>query len=282
MMLLRLSVFLLALSLPAIAFAQNATKLPEVPAAIQDLVDRGAQIRYLGKKHGMDGWITIYQGQEQYYYVTPDKQGFVMGVLFDKDGAMATVEQVRKLQAEGGDVLDFLAMDAPAKPEPALKSVGDVKNPATPAEKMLADVENSNSIALGNKDAPVIYSFVDPNCPHCHDFMNDLRKDYIEKGLIQVRIIPVGFNEMSLSQAAFLLAAPDAADRWFKHLDGDTAALPTDSNVSTQGVQKNLALMQAWKFTVTPLSVYKGRNGDIKIVRGRVKDLNALLADLPS
>lgn len=280
--LLRLFVFILALSAPAIAFAQTE-KLPAVPSAIQDLVDRGAQIRYLGKKHGMDGWITIYQGQEQYYYVTPDKEGFVMGVLFDKAGDMVTVEQVRQLQEKDGDILDFLAMDKPADATAATpSSVTDAQAPATPAEKMFVDVEHSNWIALGNKNAPVIYSFVDPQCPHCHDFMADIRKDYIEKGLIQVRIIPVGFTEQSLAQASVLLASPDAEARWFKHLDGDKAALPADTKASTQGIQKNLALMQAWKFSVTPLSVYKGRDGEIKIIRGRAKDLPALLADMPS
>jgi thiol:disulfide interchange protein DsbG len=159
---LRLFVFMIALGAfwrerpsPEPAIAGSA-------AAIQDLVDRGAQIKYLGKRHGMDGWITIYQGQEQYYYVTPDKEGFVMGVLFDKDGNMATVDQVRKLQAEGGEVLDFLTMDK----EPEAKTLSSVKDAAaeykTPAEKMFADVENSNWIALGDARAPVIYSFVDP------------------------------------------------------------------------------------------------------------------------
>lgn len=280
---IRLFVFILALSMPAMAHAQSE-KLPAVPEAIQDLVDRGAQIRYLGKKHGMDGWITIYQGQEQYYYVTPDKEGFVMGVLFDKTGTMATVEQVRKLQEQDGDILDFLTMDKPADAAAGTSStsVADTKTFSSPAEKMFADVENSNWIALGNKNAPVIYSFVDPQCPHCHDFMTDLRKDYIEKGLIQIRIIPVGFTEQSLAQASMLLASPNPEGVWYKHLDGDATALPADSKASTQGIQKNLALMQAWKFSVTPLSVYKGRGGEIKIIRGRAKDLPALLADMPS
>lgn len=280
--LFRLFVFAALLAAPVTALAQSASEpLPPVPAAIQDLVDRGAQIKYLGKRHGMDGWITIYQGQEQYYYVTPDKEGFVMGVLFDKDGGMATVQQVRELQAQGGEVLDFLAMDAEAgASKPA--SVSTAVEYKTPAEKMFADVENSNWIALGNPDAPAVYSFVDPQCPHCHEFMNDLRKDYIEKGLIQVRIIPVGFRDETLAQAAFLLAAPDAEKRWYSHLDGDAKALPVDSAISTQGIQKNLALMQAWKFTVTPLSIYRDRAGEIKIIRGRTKDASTLLADLPA
>ena len=267
--------------LPSAAIAQD--KLPEVPEALQILVDRGAQTRYLGKKHGMEGWITIFQGQEQYYYVTPDGEGFLMGLLFDKDGTMATMEQVRDLQNQSDDVLDFLAVDkADDNITKAIRETNEAFEYKTPAERMFADIENSNWVKFGADDAPVIYSFMDPQCPHCHDYMGDLRKDYIEKGLIQLRMIPVGFREETLAQSAFLLAAPDAKERWYAHLDGDTSALPAKSATSTQAIQKNLALMQAWKFDVTPITIYRGKDGKVKIVRGRASNITDILADLPS
>jgi len=95
-------------------------------------------------------------------------------------------------------------------------------------------------------------------------------------------MIPVGFRDETLAQAAFLLAAPDSKERWYKHLDGDNAALPAKNSINTQGVQKNLALMQAWKFNVTPMTVYRGRDGKVKIVRGRAGEMSDILADLPS
>lgn len=270
------------LALPInISAAQD--KIPAMPEALQTLVERGAQARYIGTRHGMQGWVTVFQGQEQYYYVTPNGEGFLMGLLFDKDGTMATIEQVRNLQSQSDDILDFLAVDKPR--EDSLSEVIQESNEAfeykTPAERMFADVENSNWIKFGKDGAPVIYSFMDPQCPHCHKFMEDLRGSYIEKGLVQVRMIPVGFREETLSQSAFLLAAPDAAERWFKHLDGDTSALPAKSGTSTQGIQKNLALMQTWKFDVTPLTIYRGKDGKVKIVRGRASSMSEILADLP-
>ncbi len=268
--------------MPLSAQAQQ-TAVPTMPTALEALTDKGAQARYLGKSHGLDGWIVIYQGQEQYYYVTPDGQGFLMGLLFNKDGEIVTVKQVADLQKQGGEVLDFLAADKPPKSlaEEMEKSNKEFEY-KTPAEQMFAEVENSNYVSFGKKDAPVIYSFMDPQCPHCHEFMQDMRKDYIEKGLVQVRMIPVGFRDETLTQAAFLLASPDAEERWFKHLDGDEQALPAKSGISTQGVQKNLALMQAWKFNVTPMTAYRGRDGSVKIVRGRASDLTSILADLPT
>lgn len=257
--------------------------IPAMPEALQVLVDRGAQARYLGTRHGMEGWVTIFQGQEQYYYVTPNGEGFLMGLLFDKDGTMATVEQVRDLQRQSDGVLDFLAVDKVDDTlTEAIKETNKAFEYKTPAERMFADVENSNWMKFGADSAPVIYSFMDPQCPHCHEFMKDLRHDYIEKGLIQLRMIPVGFREETLAQAAFLLAAPDAKERWYRHLDGDSSALPAKSGTNTQGIQKNLALMQAWKFTVTPMTVYRGKDGKVKIIRGRAGNMSDILADLPS
>ena len=285
--------FLPLLSLVAImlfnasAFAQaKKENIPDVPEALQALEERGAQLRYLGNDHGLEGWIAIYQGQEQYYYVTQDKKAFVTGLMFGSDGRPVTVEQVRDLQSQSGDVLDMLA-EGKTPPAASLSdakeaSVTSLSTAKTPAERMFADIESSNWIRLGQPSAPVIYSFVDPQCPHCHQFLEDLRKDYIEKGIVQVRIVPVGFQDGSLAQAAFLLASPDAENLFYKHLDGDKNALPAKSDVSTQAIMKNMAAMQAWKFNVTPLTVYRSRSGEIKIVRGRAKDTQALIADLPA
>ena len=288
----RLLSLLVTASLPMFAYSQTVMAqggdMPELPEAIKELSDRGAQTRYLGTKHGMDGWITIYQGQEQYYYVTPDKKGFVMGVLFDEDGRMATVDQVRDLQAQGDDVLDMLTSETAeaSKMRDNTRDISEVSAEfeyRSPAERMFADVQNANSIALGaNKDAPVIYSFIDPQCSHCHEFIKDMKADYLDKGLLQIRIIPVGFRDETLAQSAILLASQDAEDRFYAHLRGDEQALPVTTSLSTQGVQKNLALMQAWKFNVTPLNVYMSKDDEIKIIRGRAKDPAALLADLPN
>ncbi len=279
-----LSLIACTLSLPVLAQTKNGA-MPAIPDALIPLEERGAQLRYLGTENGMDGWIAIYQGQEQYYYITPDKKAFVTGLMFAQDGRPITIDQVKGLQKQAGGVLDLLTQDKPEDQKleklSDVKSVTDGLSVKTPAERMFADVENSNWIRLGQDSAPVIYSFVDPQCPHCHEFIEDVRKKYIDTGALQVRIIPVGFQEGSLAQASFLLGAPDAADRFYKHMDGDKDALPAKSDMSTQAVQKNMALMQAWKFNVTPLTVYRSAGGEVKIIRGRAKDVAAMMADLP-
>ena len=259
------------------ADAQEA--LPDLPAPIQNLVDEGAQIRYLGREHGLNSWLTIKNGQEQYFYVLPDGSAFVMGVLFDAKGELVTVDQVARLRGQGDSLLDSLASDF-GETNNERTSKAEAFEFKSPSEQLYHDIENSNWVGLGKPGAPVIYSFVDPQCPHCHAFINDLRGGLLENGNIQVRMIPVGFKDETRAQAAFLMAAPNPQQRWFNHMDGDNEALPAKSEINQQGVQRNLAIMQAWKFSVTPMTVYRAKDGSVKIVRGRPRDLRSMIADI--
>ena len=260
------------------AQAQSTSPLPELPEPIQNLVNEGAQIRYLGKDNNMDAWLTIKNGVEQYFYVLPDRSAFVMGVMFDKTGKLVTVEQVNRLRSEGDTLLDTLT----ELPDVSASSSTDKAFEfQSPAEQMFSDIEGSNWVALGQPSAPIMYSFIDPQCPHCHAFVKDLQDGgYFEEGKIQLRIIPVGFKEETRAQAAFLIASPNPQERWFKHMAGDETALPAKSEINQQGVQRNLAIMQSWKFNVTPMIIYRGRDGSVKLVRGKPDSLASVVGDL--
>lgn len=277
---MRFFLFLLTLIAitPATAFAQTAEALPDLPAPIQNLVSQGAQIRYLGKEQGFDSWITIKNGQEQYFYVPPGGKTFFMGVMFDETGKLITVEQVKKLREKEGASLDSLADDFGFNPAKT-KNEKDTVQFKTPSEQMYYDIENANWVPLGQNGAPVLYAFIDPQCPHCHDFIEDLKGD-IDAGKVQLRMVMVGLKPETLSQAAYLLAAPDPQGRWWKHLAGDKDALPVVPEISGQGVQRNLAVMQSWKFSGTPTIIYRGKDGTVKIVQGRPQDKAALIGDL--
>ena len=175
------SLFLITLLLAPISQIANAQAgaLPEMPTPVEVMAEQGAQVRYLGREEGVDGWITILRGQEQYFYILPNG-GFVMGLLFDEDGQAVTVEQVRRLQESSGGVLDMFAAD---KQESNSMPIDDAEKNMiefqTPATTMFSQVERSNWVALGKNGAPVIYSFLDPQCGHCHSFIQEIKNKYI-------------------------------------------------------------------------------------------------------
>lgn len=274
----------LTVMLPLAAFAQEGGN-PTLPDTLQNLAAKGAQIRYLGREKGMDGWIAIQKGQEQYFYATPDREALVMGLLFDKTGKMLTVRQVQNLQQGNDPTIESLMLESEAVPADPIAALQEQlrqqqEKASTPAEKLFTEVEGSNWIALGDEKAPAIYAFLDPQCPHCHEFMKDIRKDYIDAGVLQVRMIPVGFREDTKVQAAILLAATNPKELWYRHLDGDATALPVSSTANKQAVELNMALMQDWKLDATPIIVYRSGKGEVKIVRGRPRNPSDILNDL--
>lgn len=269
--------------MPLTVQAQDASPLPKLPVPIQNLVNEGAQIRYLGKDYGLDAWITIKNGREQYFYVLPDQSAFLTaGMLFDSKAQNITIEQVRRLQENETDVLDILADDYTPAIEQQQANSPERLEFKSPSEQLFYDIENSNWVSLGQAGAPIMYSFIDTQCPHCHDMIKDLKVKYLDTGRMQLRIIPIGFREETRAQAAFLLAAPDSEARLYRHLEGDAEALPARSEINQQGVQRNLAIMQAWKFDVTPMNIYRAKDGTVKIVRGRPQDITNLVGDLGS
>lgn len=257
--------------------AQNDTLLPTLPDPLQNLANDGAQVRFLGKDEGVDGWIAIKNGQEQYFYVLPNGS-FVSGILFDAKGKTITINQVKSLRQQSGGILDTLAADIPKA-----NNVQDVKEAQkyefkTPSEQLFFDIETSNWVPIGKAGTPVFYSFIDPQCGHCHAMMEKI-KPYVDQAKVQVRMIPVGFKEETRAQAAFLMATPSPETVWWRHLEG-ASPIPASQEISQQGVQRNLSIMQSWKLSVTPLLIYRGVDEKVKIIRGAPKDIDALIADL--
>ncbi len=266
---------------PSISFAQNDTILPKLPAPIQNLADGGAQIRFLGKDYGVEGWVAIKNGQEQYFYVLPNSGGFLSGILFDEKGKAVTISQVDRLRKQnGGELLDVLTSD-PLASKASQEMKSDKYEFKTPAEQLFSDIESSNWISIGQAGTPVFYSFIDPQCPHCHEMMRELKK-YVTAGKAQVRLIPIGLKEETRAQSAFLLATPNPEKVWWQHMDGDKNALPAKKELNQQGVERNLSIMQSWKLDATPFVIYRDINKKVKMVRGKPKDLEGLIRDLGS
>jgi thiol:disulfide interchange protein DsbG len=59
------------------------------------------------------------------------------------------------------------------------------------------------------KQGPVVYLFLDPNCPYCHKLYDQLQGK-VAKGKLRLRVVVVGFlSPSSRDKAAAILAAAD-------------------------------------------------------------------------
>ncbi len=286
------------------AVAQSPLQQP-LPDYVQTLANAGAEIHYLGNDLGLNGWMAVKGGTRQYVYVTPNQEAYIVGLLLDRTGQLITTGQLDRFLKANPSYLspqqqsiipqqsanpteqvpnyhfknDLAQTFSPSKnptPAPAVSS------PDSPSQKLFSKVQAGDWVEIGQSTAPLIYAFIDPECPHCHKFITNLRESgAYEKGQIRTRLLPVGImGEESLYEAVKLIESPTPQKTFFDHIDGDEFALPVDKSLNIQKVQKNMSLMQDWGLDVTPFIVYKNKNGEIKIVRGAPKDLDLLLNDL--
>jgi protein-disulfide isomerase len=240
----------------------------------------------------------IRQGSPEYFYQTRDGKALVMGILFDEEGEMVTSGQLAQLHSNEGDkmfamtggvetlVPDNVVTGNNQNGSANVNSVvgngtSIVSRPLTRAEEMFVDVRAANWVTIGPNGKNEIFAFLDPDCPHCQIFAEYL-KPYVDSGQLKVRVLPVGIEPASERRAALMLAANNPLDRLIRYANGDATAMNAPDNIKIDAVQKNKSIMLNYKFDVTPIVIYRSGSGDIRIVRGRPNDLDAIIKDIQS
>jgi thiol:disulfide interchange protein DsbG len=274
------SIFILA-SLVVLPVSAGYAADPVPPPPIEALKKEGAVLTYLGRDLGYDAWRATKDGQEQFFYVTPDGSAFFLGLLFNKNGRAVTFDQLKRLQGTPDPALTDLS-NAPSQKSETMsmpKVQGQVSN-LPKSELFFADVMRTSYFRMGKTGAKTIYTFIDPRCPHCKNFIGALLPE-LDKGTLAIEIIPVGaLTPESPAMGAYLLNAPDAPGRMRRLMSGDDQAVPTDKGYDTSKVQANLDVMLKWQFDGTPVTTYRAKDGKIKILKGGNVDVKSILNDL--
>lgn len=281
---------------PGVEGFPRAEDEPPLPQVLQNHVRRGAQSLYLGQFGGLHGWAIVRGGKPEFHYVTRNGEAIVMGLLFDKNGNMITGEQLRMLRLSEGASTYKLSDLSQERQRQGLSSRGDInvqqstsasdavseeaeEAPKTRAEKFYADVENANWIRMGRGSAPILYAFIDADCSHCQRFMKDV-KPFIDRGVVQLRVLPVGFDENALKRSAYLLAAPEPMEQLYRYINGDEQALFVPGEMQTDGAVRNVRVLVKWKTEGTPILTYKDRDGVIRFVRGAPDNVAVIVDEL--
>jgi hypothetical protein len=280
-----------------------AADTPPMPAPLVAQQSRGAQVYYLGKYETLDGWVLIRAGQPEFYYATEDGKAIIMGLLFNGSGDLLTVNQFHALDTDQQTgIANMMSSQiqtefpnatapstAPAQAGPAAtpaptpapaQATGDTLVPNTPGNQLFLAAQSSNNLLYGQENVPAFYAFIDPNCPHCQAFLKAI-EPRVAAGEVAVRIIPVGFDTLSLRQSALMLSGGNGVERLIKYIKGDTASLTPSESLDTKAVDANTQILSQWNLPITPLIIYRaGKTQEVKLVRGQPADLGAAIADL--
>ena len=265
---------------PAAAKDAAATPDPYANPALAGFLKTGAKAYYLGQQSGMNGWLLMKNGQIQAGYAPPDNSEIIIGAMFGSDGISITVAQLSKLMETNPEISEVLkgALGAGAT---AAAQQTPVAHPDSPGEKLLKDMTEAATISLGNPAAPQVMMVMDTNCKHCRASW-ELLRDYVVKGIIQLRMLPVAnMDSESERSAAVLLKSPDPLNAWNKYTTGDRSMLAgAAAPDAVTALRANHALVDRWKIDSTPYFVYRDKNGQVKIIKGEIEKIQTLLTDV--
>ena len=143
-------------------------------------------------------------------------------------------------------------------------------------------VEVNEPVRVGVPDAPYIYVYINANCEHCQSLWRTF-KGSVDKGMLQLRLIPAGEKEDNREAGAAMLSVENPGQAWQEYMDGKRGAL--DKNLirgdAVERLTANTKLTKKWKLPQIPLTVYrKVTDGTVMVVPGQPSNPMLIMPDL--
>ncbi len=263
------------LQLPRLSSASSdlhvitADEISRVPA-LQRIASRGAQLTDLGTEHGLRS-VFARNGQTfQVFYLTPDGQGAIGGVMWDAAGHNITRQKVSQIDG--------------AIPTVTIGAASPSASQATP-ETVLSSpqwsVATTTYGTTGAATAPRLWVFIDPLCSFSVRAMEQLRP-FIAAGKVQVAVIPLSLLDYEdhgrSTAAAKVMLSKDKdhmVDAWTSNsLTGEADA------TSTATLQANMAVSEALALRGTPTFYWRKADGSEGKQEGLPNDIGAMIASI--
>ncbi|HYW91209.1 MAG TPA: thiol:disulfide interchange protein DsbG [Gammaproteobacteria bacterium] len=215
-----------------------------LPPPIQALKARGIKIAgQFSAPDGLTGYAINYQGQAVAVYVTPDGKHAIVGTMIDSQGHNLSSAPLDRL----------------------------ITYPQN--RKAWKELKQSNWIGYGSaKASRVVYLFIDPNCPYCHEFLREA-KPWVRAGKVQIRNVVVAMlRPSSLPKAAAILSAKNPATALLHNQQhygsGGIAPARQVSGKVRARIAANNRLMYSLGLQATPVIYYHDTDGHVASRQG--------------
>lgn len=277
----------------------GSDRIARVPA-LRRLASQGAQLFDLGTDHGLQSVFARNGNTFQVYFLAPDGQAAVGGVMWDAAGKNLTRPKVELIDG----VIPTVTIGSPAAaPIPASAHAVAVPKPSHPLapSNALAAVENTAFGTAGPSSAPRLYMLVDPLCSYSVRAMDQLAP-YVTAGKIELALVPISILDyedrgQSTPAAKVLLTVPadTMVEAWRKQtnkaplkpeltsaglLDQKTDPLPPPSAESAGLLERNTAAAQALNLRGTPTFVWRKADSSAGVQEGLPPNIDAFVASL--
>lgn len=229
----------------------------------------GRQVTELGSIHGLRG-VFVRDGQQfQVFYVTPDGERVIAGVMWDATGKNLTREQVAPV---AGAVPTVVLGDESSSPAGG----------GSRLQKSALELAEKTSVGfIGSASAPRLWMFIDPLCSYSVKALQEAQP-YVAKGQVQIAIIPISVldyedNGSSTPSALALLSKePDPmVAAWSR---GDFSGKPA-AEAETR-LRTNMAAAEAIGLKGTPTILWRKADGSEGRINGAPTDWGAVIASM--
>ena len=257
----------LPMALPA-AHIISAAEISRVPA-LRRIASAGAQLTDLGTEQGLRT-VFARNGQSfQVFYLTPDGQGAVGGVMWDAAGRNVTRQQVSSIDGAIPTVTIGAAPTAPPR------------TPQTTATSALQAAASTTYGMTGVASAPRLWVFIDPLCSFSVRAMEQLRP-FIASGKVQVAVVPLSlldYEDQGRSTVAARVMLSKGAERMVDAWTSNALSGNPDAT-SAATLQANMAVSEALALRGTPTFYWRKADGSEGRQEGLPTDIGAMIASI--
>ncbi len=237
--------------------------------ALQRIASAGAQLTDLGTEHGLRT-VFARNGQSfQVFYLTPDGQGAVGGVMWDAAGRNITRQQVSSID---GAIPTVTIGATPAAPP---------TTPQTTSTSALRAAASTTYGMTGVASAPRLWVFIDPLCSFSVRAMEQLRP-YIASGKVQVAVVPLSlldYEDHGRSTIAARVMLSKGAERMVDAWTSNALSGEPDAT-SAATLQANMAVSEALTLRGTPTFYWRKADGSEGRQEGLPTDIGAMIASI--
>lgn len=188
--------------------------------------------------------------EKRLFYVTPDGNSLIVGMLFDAAGNNVTSADMNKA---------------------GVSDVGGAKVMGDNQLQALWDRAEKRRWVQEGKSGKIIYVMFDPNCPYCHRLWGTLRAG-VQSGKIQVRWLPVAIlKDTSKGLGAAIYSASNSSEAMSKMVNHQLQPVSVNAQ-DNRDMALNLLLLRDTGYTGVPALMFK-RGNRIVSMMGAPDDL---------
>jgi thiol:disulfide interchange protein DsbG len=232
----------------------------------------GGNVTPLASQHGMDTLFVRSGAQFQVFYVTPDKERVIPGVLWNSAGKDLTRDQVANVP---GAIPTVTVGDVPASKPGAPSAAG--------VAAVLPLVQKASSGTVGSASAPHLWMVIDPQCIYSVRAYQMLYP-FVVAGKLQLSIIPISvldYEDKGQSTKSALALLSKSPDQLVSAWQAGSVNDPPDP-AAAERLQANHAIAQAIGLQGTPTLIWKKQDGTEGRLDGVPTSIDALISSIGS